>query len=135
MRLMIPAAVCTLLSACAPYPAGEYYEGDGPRRPVVQSYRGDDRRYDDRRYDERRSNDRRDDRRDDRARNQDSARRQDQYNSHVRDIQTQHNQRVTALQQQFNQGRLNRSQLDAGYRDAERDMNSRIANEQRALPR
>lgn len=60
---------------------------------------------------------------------------QDLYNSHVRDLQTQHNQGVAALQQQFNQGRINKDQLNNGYRQLEQQMNGAIINEQQALPR
>lgn len=147
---VLPLSVIVVVSAgvgaCVPPPGGGgFYESEGPRQVYVpvrrdDGRRDDDRRFDDRRYDDRRFDERRyDDRRRDetvgRQREQDNASRQQQYNSHVRDIQTQHNQRISSLQQQFNQGRINRGQLEAGYRDAERDLNQRIGDEQRALPR
>ena len=70
-----------------------------------------------------------------RARDQDVARRQQQYNANIVSLQQQHNQRLLSLQQQFAQGRISRSQLDDGHRQLDEQYNQSVANEQRALPR
>ena len=94
--------------------------------------RGGNREGEDRRNDNRFGNREDEDRR---ARDQDVARRQQQYNANIVSLQQQHNQRLLSLQQQFGQGRISRSQLDDGHRQLDEQYNQSVANEQRALPR
>ena len=90
--------------------------------------RGGNREGEDRRNGNREDEDRR-------ARDQDVARRQQQFNANIVSLQQQHNQRLLSLQQQFGQGRISRSQLDDGHRQLDEQYNQSVANEQRALPR